>query len=166
MLLTNHLMDFTGLLSLAMHSILPNRAVVISFSTCYVLLIGCERSQEKKPESNMEFKQSQEEILKSKIETLVAESKHDPSADSSKMRSVCTYCSAWTETDPRKVILLMMQGTKTNSSGEKQKSDVKREDADFFVRHLEQCGKKGGMVKAVYPDEPEWSKLDPKKREN
>jgi hypothetical protein len=114
----------------------------------------------------MEFSKSQEEKLKSQIEALVAGSKHDTSTDSSRVRSVCTYCGAWKESAPTNIIVSLMEGAAPGSPEAKQIADAKKTEAPFFVRHLEQCGRKGGIIKAVYPDEAGWSKLDPKKRED
>lgn len=108
---------------------------------------------------------SQEEKRRGQIDALVGGSRHDTSKDSSRVRSVCTYCGAWKESAPTNIITSLMQGAQPGSPEAKQISEAKKTEAPFFVRHLEQCGKKGGMVKAVYPDEPGWSKLDPKKRE-
>jgi hypothetical protein len=113
----------------------------------------------------MELSKAEEKKLERKIDRLIAESKHDTSTDSSKVRSVCTYCGAWKESSPTNIIMSLMEGAQPGSPEAKQVAEAKKSEAPFFVRHLEQCGKKGGMIKAVYPDEPEWSKLDPKKRE-
>jgi len=123
--------------------------LVVVFSSCAML--GCEKTPEAK--------------LKSQIETLIAESKHDPSRDSSRVRSVCTYCGAWKESSPTNIIVSFMEGAQPGSPEAKQIEEAKKSETPFFVRHLEQCGRKGGLIKAVYPDEPGWSVLDPKKRE-
>jgi len=109
---------------------------------------------------------SQEQKIRGQIDALVAGSKHDTSKDSSRVRSVCTYCGAWKESAPTNIIMSLMEGAPPGSPEAKQIADAKKTEAPFFVRHLEQCGKKGGIIKAVYPDEPEYSKLDPKKRED
>src|SRR3972149_99206 len=72
-----------------------NRLTIVVVLSCFVIL-GCERTPEEK--------------LKSQIETLVAESKHDTSSDSSRVRSVCTYCGAWKESSPTNIIMSLMEG--------------------------------------------------------
>lgn len=82
------------------------------------------------------------------------------------MRYLCTHCGAWREADPVRLIVSLSDGAKPGSEDEKAITDAKKTEAPFMVRHLERCGRKGGMVVGVYPDEPDWKKLDPKKREN
>ncbi len=113
----------------------------------------------------MELSKAEEQKLKDQIGSLVAESKHETSTESSRVRSVCTYCGAWKESSPTNIMMSLMEGAQPGSPEAKQIAEAKKSEAPFFVRHLEQCGKKGGIIKAVYSDEPEWSKLDPKKRE-
>jgi hypothetical protein len=137
-----------------------NRLFNVALSSACLVLFGCNQT------SNTTSSKSEEEMVKHKIDALVAQSKHDPSTDSSRVRSVCTYCGAWKESDPGKIVLSLSEGAQPGSPEQKEINDTKRTEAPFFVRHLEQCGKKGGMIKAVYSDEPGWSKLDPKKREN
>jgi hypothetical protein len=82
------------------------------------------------------------------------------------VRYLCTYCSAWREADPVKLIVSLTEGAKPGSEDEKAVAGAKVTEAPFMVRHLEKCGRNGGMIVAVYPDDPRWRKLDPKKREN
>jgi hypothetical protein len=82
------------------------------------------------------------------------------------VRYLCTYCSAWREADLVKLIVSLLEGAKPGSENEKAIADAKETEGPFMVRHLEKCGRKGGMVVGVYPDDPRWKKLDPKKREN
>jgi hypothetical protein len=133
--------------------------------SCCALLLGCGRSQTEASRDKTDLSKAEKKKLELKIERLVAESKHDTSTDSSKVRSVCTYCGGWKESYPSNIVISLMEGAQAGSSEAKQVNEAKKSEAPFFVRHLEQCGKKGGMIKALYPDEPEWSKLDPKKRE-
>ena len=142
-----------------------NRVSLVALLGCCVLLIGCGRSEEVASQDKMKISKSQEEKLRGQIDALVAGSRHDTSKDSGRVRSVCTYCGAWKESAPTNIIVSLMEGAQPGSPEAKQISDAKKTEAPFFVRHLEQCGKKGGMIKAVYPDEPGWSKLGPKKRE-
>src|ERR1041385_5110921 len=109
-----------------------------------VLLLGCGRSRE--------FSKSQEEKVKSQIEALAAESKHDTSTASSRVRSVCPYCGAWKESAPTNILASRMEGAAPGSTEAKEIAAAKKTEAPFFVRHLEQCGRKGGIIKAVYPD--------------
>ena len=83
-----------------------------------------------------------------------------------RVRYLCTYCGAWREADPAKLIVSLSEGAKPGSEDEKAIVDAKKTEGPFMVRHLEKCGPKGGMVIGIYPDDPRWNKLDPKKREN
>jgi hypothetical protein len=143
-----------------------DRLSLASALACCVLLIGCGRSQEPVPQDSMKMSKSQEQEIRGQIDTLVAGSKHDTANDSSRVRSVCTYCGAWKESAPTNIIMSLTEGAQPGSPEAKQIADAKKTEAPFFVRHLEQCGKKGGIIKAVYPDEPDYSKLDPNKRED
>ena len=133
-----------------------------------ILLLGCGPSENEPGKSReaMNVSKSQEEKLRGQIDALVAGSKHDTSKDSSRVRSVCALCGAWKESATTNIIVSLMEGADPGSPEAKQIADAKKQEAPFFVQHLEQCGQKGGMIKAIYPDEPEWSKLDSKKREN
>ena len=133
---------------------------------CCALSLGCRESEKQTSLDGVVANKSQEEKLKSQIESLVAGSKHDTSTDSSRVRNVCTYCGSWKESSPSNIITSLIEGAQPGSPEAKQIAEAKKSEAPFFVRHLEQCGKKGGLIKAVYPDEREWSRLDPKKREN
>ena len=67
---------------------------------------------------------------------------------------------------PSEAHRLASEGAKPGSEDAKAIADAKKSEGPFMVRHLEKCGRKGGMVVGVYPDDPRWKKLDPKKREN
>lgn len=58
-----------------------------------------------------------------------------------------------------------MEGAQPGSEEAKQIAEAKKKEAPFFARHLEKCGPKGGVIRAINPDEADWSKLDPLKRE-
>ena len=142
-----------------------NRVSLVGLLGCCLLLLGCGREQEAAPQDRMKMSGAQEEKVRGQIEALAAGSQHDSSKDSGRVRSVCTYCGAWKESATTNIIMSLVEGAQPGSPEAKQISEAKKTEAAFFVRHLEQCGRKGGMVKAVYPDEAGWSKLDPKKRE-
>ena len=133
---------------------------------CCALTLGCRESEKQTSLDGVAVSKSEEEKLRTQIEALAAGSKHDTSTDSTKVRNVCTYCGSWKESSPSNIIVSLMEGAQPGSPEAKQIAEAKKSEAPFFVRHLEQCGKKGGLIKAVYPDEREWSRLDPKKREN
>lgn len=143
-----------------MHNPFLFGALFISFA----LFLGCKKSPE--ATAVVEPQKSQEEIFKAKIESLVADSEHDTSTDSSRVRSLCTYCGAWRESDTAKVVSALGGAALLGTTNQNEIQETKRIEAPFLVRHLEVCGKKGGMIKAIYPDESGWSKLDPQKREN
>lgn len=73
---------------------------------------------------------------------------------------VCTHCGAWKESSGATALLLVLEGAKPDSPQVKQVSD-----GSFFAKHLKECGSQGGWVRRIRPDHPEWSTLDPKKRE-
>jgi hypothetical protein len=145
--------------------IMPNRVALVIVLGCWICLLGCGRPQEAAPQDNTKMSKSQAEKLRGQIDELVAGNQHDTSKDFDRVRSVCTYCGAWKESVPTNILISLMEGAQPGSPEAKQISEAKKKEAPFFVRHLEQCGRKGGMIKAIYPDEPGWSKLDPKKRE-
>lgn len=128
-------------------------AVLIWVVVGYTFLSKNKRSQEQVPRVGPEASSPQGKV-KRQAESLIAASQHDPNTDSSIMRSVCTGCGAWSESPSFAALAL-------NSPGTNHTSNAKR---PFFIQHLEQCRKEGGAMRAVYPDEPDWSKLDPKKR--
>ncbi len=133
---------------------------------CGALLFGCGQSEQPMSGQNRGMSSLEQEKLKRQIDSLVAGSRRRTPTDSSKVRSVCTYCGAWKESSPTNIFMSLMEGAPPGSPEAKQIAEAKKSEAPFFVRHLEQCGRKGGLIKAVYPGEPGWSILDPKKRED
>src|SRR5258708_10719798 len=132
-----------------------NYWLLITLSCC-AMLLGCKPSQGENSNTKMEINQTQEAKLKAKIDALIADDRRHPSTDHSRVRSVCTYCGAWKESSPTNIVVSLIEGAQRGSPEAKQISDAKKTEAPFFVRHLEQCGKKGGMIKAIYPDQPGW----------
>ena len=129
--------------------------------SCCLLLLGCG-PQDK---ASREEKKQMEEVM-GQIEKLVAEAERNPSADFSRVRNVCTLCGAWKESSTTNILTSLMEGAQPGSPEEKQITEAKKSEAPFFVRNLEQCGMKGVIIKAVYPGNPQWSKLDQSKRED
>jgi hypothetical protein len=111
-------------------------------------IVGCERAERSGSSGTM----SSNSLAGLKGETPV--------------RYLCTYCGAWRETDSVKLIVSLSDGAKPGSADEKAIADAKKTEAPFMLRHLEKCGRKGGMVVGVYPEDPRWKRLDSKKREN
>ncbi len=83
-----------------------------------------------------------------------------------RVRYVCSRCGAWREADPIKLIVSLVEGYEPNSEDAKAVAEAKKMEAPFMMRHLQTCGRKGGRVDAFYPEDPEYSSLDPAKREN
>jgi hypothetical protein len=84
----------------------------------------------------------------------------------SRVRYACTYCGAWREADPAKLIVSMIEGNEPVSEGQKAVDAAKSTEGPFMMRHLKECGPRGGTVRGVYPDNPEWETLAPDKRED
>src|SRR4051794_32247174 len=112
---------------------------VVTSLTCCPLLIGCKQSQDPASKAKTEMHQSQEEKIKATIKAALAESQHDTSTDSSRVRSVCTHCGAWKESDPGQIVLSLTDGAQPGSPEEKQVLEAKKSEAPFFVRHLAHC---------------------------
>lgn len=130
---------------------------------CALILVGCDRTQDDADTGGLQ--RAEVAAVEAKIETLVAESTHDPSTDSSRVRTVCTFCGAWNESDLNQVLGGLFDSAQEQPSQQEKRTEEAATKPPFSIRHLEQCGPKGGMVKAVYPDEPGWARLDSEKRE-
>jgi hypothetical protein len=142
-----------------------HRLTLLVVFGCCALLTACTRPQKPALEDPGSMSKAQEQKLRKRIEAAIADSQHNPSSDSTRVRSVCTFCGGWKESSTTNIITAFMEGAQPNSVEAKQIAEAKQLETPFIVRHVEQCGKKGAIIKAVYPDEPGWSKLDPKKRE-
>ena len=87
------------------------------------------------------------------------------SETSRRIRYFCTYCGAWREADPARLIASLVEGQEPGSDEDKAISEARKIEGPFMAKHLAECGPKGGIVSGVYPDDPQWDKLDPNKRE-
>ena len=78
-----------------------------------------------------------------------------------RVRSLCTVCGAWRESDPFTIVQSLSEGALPNSPQAEEIAAAKRSEAPFMKRHLESCG----TVIWVYEHDPEWNTVDPAKRE-
>jgi len=124
-----------------------NAALAVIAVTFWLVSVGCERT-------------NQHDSSHPTSTNSLADAKGD-----TPVRYLCTYCGAWREADPVKLIVSLSEGAKPGSADERAIADAKKTEGPFMIRHLEKCGLKGGMVVAVYPDDPKWKKLDKNKQE-
>ena len=78
------------------------------------------------------------------------------------VRTLCTVCGAWRESDPSTIIVSLMEGATPATPQAEEIAAAKRSETPFMKRHLENCG----TVIWLHERDPEWSTVDPAKREH
>lgn len=83
--------------------------------------------------------------------------------DDSLVRYLCTHCGGWREANPVKFIVSLCEGAKSGSEDAKAITEAKKKETPFMLRHIESCR---AMILCIHPEDPEWSQVDPSKRES
>lgn len=79
------------------------------------------------------------------------------------IRYFCTRCGAWREGDANRFIVAGITGYEPADPDLQHTISARQAEMPFIARHAESCH---ATIRIIYPESPEWAKLDESKRED
>jgi len=61
--------------------------------------------------------------------------------------------------------MALSEGFLAGSKEEKEEREAQKKEGPFMIKHLEECGPKGGVIIALRPNESRWAAVDLAKQE-
>ena len=79
------------------------------------------------------------------------------------IRYLCSHCGAWREGDANRFIVAGITGYEPDDPDVQQTVSAREAEMPFIARHGETCR---ATIRIIYPESPEWAKLDASKKED